>query len=187
MLIPALPFAAPSSEVSLARIWGLGARQAGKSTVVASIVRPLQGSADDGADRYGQTSVLVGYRSGAKGRWIQAYGASQLDYVTRGRCAGCGDDDCRNVSSVGQSEIVMLGPPNSSPNISLLCSRFEVSAEETGQCAIVVASALLVASSIVVAPAISTPIHPTMNSTVMPIIGLGLIDTQLYTARRSLR
>src|SRR5690349_866796 len=46
---------------------------------------------------------------------------------------------------------------------------------------------LLVASSIVVAPPISTPIHPTMNSTVMPIIGLGLIDTQLYTARRYLR
>jgi hypothetical protein len=34
-------------------------------------------------------------------------------------------------------------------------------------------------SSIVVAPAVSTPIHPTVNSAVMPIIGLGLIDTQL--------
>jgi hypothetical protein len=30
LLIPALPFAAPSSEVSLARIWGLGARRVGK-------------------------------------------------------------------------------------------------------------------------------------------------------------
>jgi hypothetical protein len=31
----------------------------------------------------------------------------------------------------------------------------------------------------IIAPAVSTPIHPTMNSAVMPIIGLGLIDTQL--------
>jgi hypothetical protein len=31
----------------------------------------------------------------------------------------------------------------------------------------------------VVATAVSTPIHPTMNPAVMPIIGLGLIDTQL--------
>src|SRR6516165_122911 len=61
LLTPALPFAAPSSEVSLARIWGLGARRVGKFTVVASIVRPPQSSADDGADRHGQTSVLVGY------------------------------------------------------------------------------------------------------------------------------
>ena len=40
---------APSSEASLARIWGLGAHRAGKSTVVASIVRLPQSSADDGA------------------------------------------------------------------------------------------------------------------------------------------
>jgi hypothetical protein len=48
LLIPALPFVVPSSEVSLARIWGLGACRAGKFTVVASTVRPLQSSADDG-------------------------------------------------------------------------------------------------------------------------------------------
>jgi hypothetical protein len=34
LLIPALPFVVPSSEVSLARIWGLGARRVGKFTVV---------------------------------------------------------------------------------------------------------------------------------------------------------
>src|SRR5262249_37070295 len=62
LLIPALPFVVPSSEASLARIWGLGARRAGQFTVVVSIVRQSQSSADDGADRHGQTSVLVGYR-----------------------------------------------------------------------------------------------------------------------------
>src|SRR5262249_30790605 len=62
LLIPALPFVVPSSEVSLARIWGLGTRRAGQFSVVVSIVRPSQSSADDGADRHGQTSVLVGYR-----------------------------------------------------------------------------------------------------------------------------
>ena len=66
LLIPALPFVVPSSEVSLARIWGLGARRVGKFTVVVSILP--QGSADDGADRDGQTSLLVGSRSGAKKR-----------------------------------------------------------------------------------------------------------------------
>jgi hypothetical protein len=40
--------------------------------------RPLQSSADDGADRHGQTSVLVGARSSAKRRWIKAYRASEL-------------------------------------------------------------------------------------------------------------
>ena len=49
LLIPALLCVVPSSEVSLARIWGLGGRRAGKFTVVASIVRPLQSSVDDGA------------------------------------------------------------------------------------------------------------------------------------------
>jgi hypothetical protein len=32
LLIPVLPFVVPSSEVSLARIWGLGARRVGKFT-----------------------------------------------------------------------------------------------------------------------------------------------------------
>jgi hypothetical protein len=44
-LIPALPFVVPWSEVSLARIWGLGARRVGKFTVVLSILP--QSSADD--------------------------------------------------------------------------------------------------------------------------------------------
>jgi len=46
LLIPALPFAVPSGEVSLARIWGLGARRVGKFTVSVSILP--QSSADDG-------------------------------------------------------------------------------------------------------------------------------------------
>src|SRR5262245_49618695 len=54
---PALPFVVPSSEVSLARIWGLGARRVGKFTAVVSIVRPPQSSADDGADRPCQKSI----------------------------------------------------------------------------------------------------------------------------------
>ena len=54
LLIPALPFVVPSSEVSLARIWGLGARLVGKFTVVVS-VQP-QRSADDGV--YGVWRVL---------------------------------------------------------------------------------------------------------------------------------
>ena len=50
LLIPALPFVAPSSEVSLARIWGLGASRAGKFTVAVSILP--QSSVDDDVDRY---------------------------------------------------------------------------------------------------------------------------------------
>jgi hypothetical protein len=46
LLIPALLFAAPSSEVSLARIWGLGVRRVEKFTVSVSILP--QSSADDG-------------------------------------------------------------------------------------------------------------------------------------------
>jgi hypothetical protein len=49
LLIPALPFVVPSSEVSLARILELGARRVGKFTVVVSIL-PLS-SADDGVWR----------------------------------------------------------------------------------------------------------------------------------------
>src|SRR5215813_2819681 len=60
----------PSSEVSLARIWGLGVRRVGKFTVVVSILWPPQSSTDDGADCDGQTSLLVGSRSGAERCWI---------------------------------------------------------------------------------------------------------------------
>jgi hypothetical protein len=42
-------FVVPSSEVSLARIWGLGARLVGKFTVAESILR--QSSADDDMDK----------------------------------------------------------------------------------------------------------------------------------------
>src|SRR6516165_2288130 len=101
LLTPALPFAAPSSEVSLARIWGLGARRASKFTVVASIVRPPQSSADDGADSHGQTSLLVRHRSSAKTRWIETHRVSALDCLARRWCSDCGADNCRNISSIG--------------------------------------------------------------------------------------
>jgi hypothetical protein len=100
-LIPARPFVVPSSEVSLARIWGRGATRAGK--FIASIVRPLQSSADDGADRHGQTSVLVGYRSGAKGRWIERSQAQPaLGCFARRRYSACDVDSCRSFYFVGQ-------------------------------------------------------------------------------------
>jgi hypothetical protein len=44
---PALPFAVPSSEVFLARTWGLGGRRMGKFTAVVSGVRPPQSSTGD--------------------------------------------------------------------------------------------------------------------------------------------
>jgi len=65
------PFAAPSSEVSLARIWGLGAHRVGKFTAVVSILWGATNSAGDGVDRYGQTSLLVGHRSGAERRRVE--------------------------------------------------------------------------------------------------------------------
>jgi len=73
LLIPALPFAAPSSEVSLARIWGLGARLVGKFTVVVS-VQP-QRSADDGVWRvlcHGSGIALVAVFALAASRSVQA-------------------------------------------------------------------------------------------------------------------
>ena len=89
-----------SSEVSLARIWGLGARRVGKFTVSVSILP--QSRADDGADRYGQTSLLVGYRSGAKRRWIEAGRGSASGYFVRRRYSAGGVDSCRIVYLVGQ-------------------------------------------------------------------------------------
>src|SRR6516225_10830774 len=47
LLTPALPFEAPLSEASLARISGPGARRVGKFTVVVSTVWPPQIRADD--------------------------------------------------------------------------------------------------------------------------------------------
>jgi hypothetical protein len=67
------------------------------------ILRPLQSSADDGVDRHGQTSVLVGSRSGAKRCWIEGSPAeAALACFARRRCSGCGVDWRRSVSSVGQ-------------------------------------------------------------------------------------
>src|SRR5262249_44058128 len=66
---PALPSAAPSSEVSPARIWGLGARRMGKFTVVVSILP--QTSADDGLTAVDRLLFLVGHRSSAEGRRIE--------------------------------------------------------------------------------------------------------------------
>src|SRR6516165_951697 len=76
LLTPALRFVVRSFEVSLARISGLGARQVRIITVATiGIVRLPQSSADDGAHCDGQTSLLVGSRSGAERRWIeQAHG-----------------------------------------------------------------------------------------------------------------
>jgi hypothetical protein len=86
----------------LARIWGLGGRRVRKFTVLVSIVRPPQSRADDGADCHGQSSLLVGHRSGAKGRWIEAHQASALGSFVDRRYSGCTVDSCRNVFPVGQ-------------------------------------------------------------------------------------
>src|SRR5262249_2749354 len=102
-LIPALPFVVPSSEVSLARIWGLGARQACRFTVVASIVRPRHG-----ADCHGQTSVLVRARSSAERRWIERNQQSALGCFARRRYSDCGADSCRSFYSVGQPTMTRL-------------------------------------------------------------------------------
>jgi hypothetical protein len=65
LLTPALPFAVPSSEVSLARIWGLGARLVGKSTVAVSILR--QSSADDGLTAMDKLLFWLGIGAAQKG------------------------------------------------------------------------------------------------------------------------
>jgi hypothetical protein len=98
-----LPFVVPSSVESLARIWGLGARLVGMFTVVVSILPQ-----SSGADRYGQASLLVGHRSGAERRWIEADQASSLGCLAGCWCSGCGADRRRNVSSARQSETIKL-------------------------------------------------------------------------------
>src|SRR5262249_17255235 len=50
----------------------------------------------------GQTSLLVGYRSGAERRWIEAFGQSASGSFVRRRYSACPVDSCRIVSSVGQ-------------------------------------------------------------------------------------
>jgi hypothetical protein len=76
--------------------------------------------------RYGQASLLVGHWSSAERRWIEASRAAELGGVASCRCSCCGGDDCRNVSSISQPEIMSLGPlPNRSPNVkrrSLFCT-----------------------------------------------------------------
>jgi len=56
----------------------------------------------------GQSSVLVGYRSSAERRWIEAYRQTALGSVVCRRYFGYGVDNCRNVSSVGQPETISL-------------------------------------------------------------------------------
>jgi hypothetical protein len=55
----------PSSEVFLARIWGLGARLVGKSTVAVSILR--QSSADDGLTAMDKLLFWLGIGAAQKG------------------------------------------------------------------------------------------------------------------------
>jgi len=62
---PALPFVVPSSEVSLARIWGLGARRVGKFTVVVSILP--QSSADDWLTAMDKLLFWLGIGAAQKG------------------------------------------------------------------------------------------------------------------------
>jgi hypothetical protein len=56
----------------------------------------------------GQTSLLVGPRSSAERRWVEAYRQTALDSVVCRRYFGYGVDNCRNVSSVGQPETMRL-------------------------------------------------------------------------------
>src|SRR5262245_18387976 len=84
-------------EVSLDRIWGLGARRVGQFTVYPSIVWPPQSRADDGAHCYGQTSLLVGSRSGAERRWIETARSTEPGSLVRRRYSACPVDSCRNV------------------------------------------------------------------------------------------
>src|SRR5262249_2623370 len=50
----------------------------------------------------GQTSLLVGSRSGAKRRWIETFGQSASGSLVRRRYSACPVDSCRIASSVGQ-------------------------------------------------------------------------------------
>jgi hypothetical protein len=65
LLIRALPLVVPSSEASLARIWGLGARRVGKFTVLVSILP--QSSADDGLTAMDKLLFWLGLGAAQKG------------------------------------------------------------------------------------------------------------------------
>jgi len=80
LLTPVLPFVVPLSEVSLARIWGLGARRVGKFTAAVRILP--QSRAVDGAGWDGnKSSLLVGHRSSAEKLWIKRGQAPNRHWV----------------------------------------------------------------------------------------------------------
>jgi hypothetical protein len=55
------------------------------------------------ADCYGQTSLLVGHRSGAESRWVERGQApSALGCFARRRYSACSVDSCRSFYFVGQ-------------------------------------------------------------------------------------
>src|SRR5262249_6260597 len=53
----------------------------------------------------GQTSLLVGHRSGAKRCWIEAARSTEPGSLVRRRYSACPVDSCRNVYSVGQPKM----------------------------------------------------------------------------------
>src|SRR5262249_28208402 len=60
----------------------------------------------------GQTSLLVGYRSGAKRCWIERGQAkSAPGYFVRRRYAACPVDSCRSLHCVGQSTMRLTRRP----------------------------------------------------------------------------
>jgi len=60
----------------------------------------------------GQTSILVGYRSGAKRRQVETDQAqSAPGYFVRRRYSACPVDSCRSIHSVGQSTMRLMRRP----------------------------------------------------------------------------
>src|SRR5215831_7091204 len=56
----------------------------------------------------GQTSLLVGHRSGAERRWIEAARSTEPGSLVRRRYSACPVDSCRNVYSVGQPAMRLM-------------------------------------------------------------------------------
>src|SRR5215467_12852271 len=56
----------------------------------------------------GQTSLLVGHRSGAERRWIEAARSTEPGSLVRRRYSACPVDSCRNVYSVSQSTMRLM-------------------------------------------------------------------------------